>query len=171
MIKTPKHIWIDPDSLTAKETTKVRILCEKGIGTRCLNTIFQKTVAKKLNRRVRKMNTLNGFANWSEFINGVWHMFQTPLTLEYAKKIDNYDATGKQFKLPKRPPFGEIFYKGICPERKDAPEVISERKKRYNERVAAGLIVPRSKFRHPQAAAIAQRETIISSISRKQLST
>ena len=127
--------------------------CELKKATRCLNTNLVKELAKFLGRQVRKVNTLDGYLNWSECVDGEWHMFCQMLTLAYAKKIDAFDD-GKYFKIPKACPMGPVEYKGPCAERKDPIEVIRERKVRYAERVKTKKIIPRSKFRRPQAEAV-----------------
>ncbi len=154
---TVAPLWIDPQVLTRKQVDRVYTGCEPKLPTRCLNTTFEKQAAKLTGRVVRKVNTLKGFTNWSEQVNGDWHMFTAPLKLAYAKKIDTYDRTGKLFTLPRAAPVGPVVWKGKCVERRDPIPVIRERKARYKVRVENGDVKPRSKFREPQAPAVARR--------------
>jgi hypothetical protein len=143
-------LWCDPDRLSRGSVLKVYETCQLAVSTRCINTNAIKAMAAAEGRAVRKVNTLKGYTNWSECVNGDWHMFRMPLRRTYAALIDAYDASKKHFRLPKRPPFGPVEYKGPCVARNDPLEVIRARKEKYNTRVADGEVEPRSKFRKPQ---------------------
>lgn len=153
-----KALWASRKLLAPEVERDIYLYCEPKIGTRCINTRAAKAMAEATGRSVRKVNTLDGYMNWSECLDGQWHMFRAPLTLKYAQAIDRYDNTGRKFRLPVAAPFGAVEYKGPSVERRDPIPVIRERKKRHNARVASGAHKPRSKFRRAQAPAVAARE-------------
>ena len=159
-MKIVKPLWCLPSQIPVEDRLDIYMHCEARIGTRCINTRFMKAAAKATDRAVRKVNTLKGWANWSECVHGEWHMFRAPLTLVYAQKIDRYDATGKKFQLPltAAKAFGKVEWKGECVEnRGDAPETVAARKAVMATRIKDGTLVPRSKFRAPQEAAVISR--------------
>jgi len=153
MIKV-KALHCRPSLIPVEDRLDIYMHCEPKVATRCVNTRYMKKVAQTTDRAVRKVNTLNGWANWSECVDGVWHMFRAPLTPDYCAKINTYDRTGKKFQLPLTvaKAFGKVEHKGECVERRDPAGVTAERKQRLNTRIATGKLVPRSKFRAPQVS-------------------
>lgn len=152
---TVPQLWCNPKLI---DKARIYMTCEPGRATRCINTQTLKVIAEYLGREVRKVNTLKGYANWSECVRGTWHMFRMPLHQKYAFGIDEYDRTGIKFRLPVAAPFEKVEWRGPCVEsRGDPPEVVAERKAIMAVRIADGTLVPRSKFRAPQAAAVQAR--------------
>lgn len=166
-MKTVKPLWCQQSQIPLEDRLDIYMNCEPRVATRCIDTRYIKAVAKVLGRSIRKANTLKGYANWSECVNGTWHMFRVPLTLSYAAKIDKFDAGGPRFKFPltAAEAFGKVEWKGECVERLEETTVPpdelakkkADRKKKFSERVKSGEHKKRSKFRDPQAPAVIER--------------
>ena len=162
-----KPLWCLPSEIPVEDRLDIFMHCEPKVATRCINTRFMKKVAQVTGRAVRKVNTLKGYANWSECVHGDWHMFRAPLTLAYAAKIDKFDAGGPRFQLPLTAgkAFGPVEHKGLCGERVEEttedPTILAlkkaERKKKHGDRIRSGAHTPRSKFREPQKEAVEAR--------------
>jgi hypothetical protein len=151
-------IWVNPGLLSADTRDAIRVMACPCDGQRCLNTIIVREFAKLQGREVRRVTTLDGWCNFSEKIDGVWHMFRMELKLWYAKLIDLYDKTGKQFLWPKTAPFKSVEWKGPCKERADTVEIRVERNLRYRAMVKSGEWVKREKKpRNLQAPKVEKR--------------
>jgi hypothetical protein len=124
--------------------------CKRGDEGHCINTNLVRAFATHLGRTIRHPHTYKGNFHWSEKINGQWCMFVAPLAPKYARRIDAFDHDGKHFWPPVKCPMGPVHFVGFCEPRKVDPATIKERRDRHEARIAAGKLVPGSRFRERQ---------------------
>lgn len=151
-MKVPQTPWVSRKKMPVEDAMSAFLTCTRGSKGFCIISNWSRYSAKPLGRIVRKLSTYKGWTHWSEYIDGEWLMFKAPLLYKVAKRADAFDnpKTRTLFKPPAKA-HGPAEYVGVCVERHDPPEVILERKMRMEERVKAGTLVRRAKFREPQA--------------------
>lgn len=148
LVKVP---WGRKKDLPRALIEKAYETCCRGDKAKCINTNVVRAWAIFLGRTIRHPHTFKGDFHWSELIDGRWCMFIAPLTVKYARMIDDFDNSNKHFRAPSKCPMGPVRFMGFCKERRDTSEVIKERRTRLNARIEGGKLVPGSRFREPQA--------------------
>ena len=124
--------------------------CELGKIGKCEGANWIKASAKAIGRDVRAVHIFDGAAHWSELAEtGRWYAVIAEATVQGCKWFNGHD-NGKRFPIPAKAPFFLGEFIGFCEERRIPPEVQRETHRKFNLRVAQGLIVPREKFRKPQ---------------------
>lgn len=160
----PQPPWLSKKQMPAAMLYDALTVCVSGSKDWCIAASWAKASAKVLGRTIRKLAVYNGYIHWSEQLafSEAWFMMKAPLSERLAEQADTFDqerAKGQARFKPGQPnAFGRAVFVSWCQERRDPPAVVAERKATLNKRIAAGLHVPRSKFREPQAPLVRARQ-------------